>query len=231
MSGYTQTSDFGAIEPVRNGVHTGIDLSMPVGEPLRSVVDGWIAKVWAGNGTLGKGVTIKGVDGREYIYGHMDSVVGKVGEAVNRGSLIGASGNTGNSTGPHLHFAVRDNGQYVDPSRYKDTLDSFSPSWSGNANTRESMELCPPSEGLSWYDVEGKMQALIDAKACETKLEIIGYLKGLLVTISELSYAVALIGGGILIVLRVAGMTRATKYFGVLQVVYVLFRGLLGGLR
>jgi hypothetical protein len=226
---YRQTSDFGAIEPVRNGVHTGIDLAMPVGEPLRSVVDGWVTKVWAGDGTLGKGVTIKGVDGREYIYGHMDSVAVKVGEAVNRAGLIGESGNTGNSSGPHLHFAVRENGQYVDPTRHKETLDSFAITYEGPSNTRESMELCPQSDSVSWYDVEGKMQAAIDAKACETKLELIGWLQGLGETVADLSYTIALIGGGILIVLRVAGMTRATKYFGVLQVTHLMIRFLLGG--
>lgn len=231
ITGYRQTSDFGAIEPVRNGAHTGIDLAMQVGTPLRSVVDGWVSKVWAGNGSLGKGVTIKGVDGREYIYGHMDSVALKVGEAVKFGSQIGESGNTGNSTGAHLHFAVRENGQYIDPSRYKETLDSFAParSYEGIADTRASMDSCAQPDDLSWYDVEGKMQAVIDAKACETKLELIGWLKGLGETVADLSYTVALIGGGILIVLRIAGMTRATKYFGVLQVTHLMIRFLLGG--
>lgn len=233
---FRKTSDFGAVESVRKGVHTGIDLAMPVGTPLRSVADGWIKQVYDGNGTIGKGVTIKGLDGREYIYGHMDGVALKVGDAVKFGTLIGESGNTGNSTGPHLHFAVRENGEYIDPSRYKATLDNFGtmmPDWRTDApaNTRESMDSCMPTEDIAWYDVDARIANAIDVKACETKTEILGFLKGLLETVSELSYTVALIGGGILIILRVAGMTRATKYFGVLQVTHILIRSLLGGVR
>lgn len=227
MATYKVTSEFGAIEPVRNGAHTGIDLAMQVGTPLRSVVDGWITKVWKGDGTLGKGVTIKGVDGREYIYGHMDNVAGKVGDAVRHGSLIGESGNTGNSTGAHLHFAVREKGEYVDPSAYKQTLDALG--GEGLSNTRASMDACLPSEDVSWYNVGGRMQSAFDTEVCETKREIMNYLQATVETIADLSYTVALIGGGILIVLRIAGMTRATKYFGVLMVSHILIRALMGG--
>jgi hypothetical protein len=227
MATYKVTSEFGAIEPVRNGAHTGIDLAMEVGTPLRSVIDGWITKVWSGEGTLGKGVTIKGVDGREYIYGHMDNVALKAGDAVRHGSFIGESGNTGNSTGAHLHFAVKKNGEYVDPSEYKTTLDQLS--GGGLSDTRASMDACLPSDDNAWYDVGGRMQSAFDTEVCETKREIMSYLKALLETTAELSYGIALIGGGILVVLRIAGMTRATKYFGVLQVSHILVRALMGG--
>ncbi|MDX6543479.1 MAG: hypothetical protein QOK32_1082, partial [Gaiellaceae bacterium] len=51
-------------------------------------------------------------------YGHQSSIAVKVGQSVTQGQVIGASGNTGHSTGPHLHFEVRVNGTPVDPLGY-----------------------------------------------------------------------------------------------------------------
>lgn len=234
MGGYKVTSQFDAIDAVRDGVpHTGIDLQMVTGTSLRSVVDGWVSKVWDGSGTLGKGVTVKGLDGREYIYGHMDLVTVKVGEAVKFGSFIGNSGNTGRSTGSHLHFAIRENGQYINPSSFKETLDKITGDnyMRGPSNSRESLEFlnCGKPSDSAWYDIQGNIQDKFDLAVCEQKQQFYAYLKALLETTVELSFSFALVGGGLLIILGVAGMTRAFKYFGVLQVSYILFRFLFGG--
>lgn len=235
---YKLTSEFSAVDMVRNGVpHTGIDLAMPRGTFLRSVIDGWVSKVWDGSGTLGKGVTIKGLDGREYIYGHMDKVAMKVGDPVKLGSYIGNSGSTGRSTGPHLHFAVKENGQYIDPILYKPALDKLSGEMPvGPANTREELEqlqseeaclnLREKGEDLSWYDVQGRMDNAFDVRVCEMKNDVHAFLNAIGETVVQLSYSVALLGGGILILFRVAGMTRAVKYFGVLQITHLLIRAL-----
>ncbi len=234
MATYKVTSQFDAIDAVRDGVpHTGIDLRMPVHTDLRSVIDGWVSKVYDGTGTLGKGVQIKGLDGREFIYGHMDSVTVKVGEAVKYGSYIGQSGNTGRSTGPHLHFAIKENGQYIDPSSYKGTLDKISGNWTdGPANTRESLEAlgCGPGDS-KWFDLSGKVKDSFQLEVCEQKQEFYAYLQALLETTNELAYCVALVGGGVLILYAVAGSKRAWRYFGVLQMSYILIRFLLGGTR
>lgn len=233
---YKVTSEFNAVDMVRNGIpHTGIDLAMPTGTDLRSVMDGWVSKVWDGSGTLGKGVTIKGLDGREYIYGHMDKVAMKVGDAVKFGTYIGDSGNTGRSTGSHLHFAVKENGQYIDPSQYTKALDELSGKWvSGPGNTKEQLaELvaCKPNTDLHWWDVQGKIQNKFDMAVCEQKQEFYSYLQALLETTVELSFSIALIGGGILIMLKVAGSTRATKYFTILQISHIFIRAMFGGLK
>lgn len=236
---FKQTSDFGAVDAIRNGVpHTGIDIAMPLSTPLRSVMDGWIAQVLDGTTTLGKGVIIKGLDGKEYIYGHMQSVALKIGDAVKYGDFIGSSGNTGRSSGPHLHFAVRDNGQYVDPSSFKPTLDKLSEEYinapwliDGASNGREEMTACLPKDGVNWYDVEGRMNAFVDMKACETKAEIFGFLRGLLDITMELSYGVTLIGGGVLILLHTFEVTRAKKYLGAMFLVYLFLHQMFGGIK
>lgn len=236
MNKYPLTSEFGAIDAVRKGVpHTGIDLGMEIGTALRSVVNGKVSRIFDGSTSLGKGVEIIGENGKRYVYAHMDNVDVTVGERITYGEHLGVSGNSGNSTGAHLHFSVQDaNGAYIDPIQYKPMLDrltggNYIPD--GPANTREELEACLPTDDISWYDVDARMQAIIDIKACETKQELLGFLQGLGNTVAELSYTFALIGGGLLIVLRVAGMTRATKYFYVLQVSHIFIRALLGGIR
>lgn len=236
MNNYPLTSEFGAIDAVRNGVpHTGIDLAMEIGTTLRSVVNGKVSRIFDGSTSHGLGVEILGENGKRYVYAHMNNVNVTVGERITYGEALGESGNSGNSTGAHLHFSVQDaNGAYIDPSNYKPMLDRLTGGnflADGPADSRADLEACAPADDISWHDVEGRMQAAIDLKACETKQDLLGFLQGLGNTVAELSYTFALIGGGLLIVLRVAGMTRATKYFGVLQVSHIFIRALLGGIR
>jgi hypothetical protein len=111
------TSEFGAMEEVREGAHTGIDLAMNVGTELRSLQDGVVEKVLHLKNNIGDGVLIKFDDGTTGIYGHMSKINVTEGQQINAGDLIGLSGNSGNSTGPHLHFGLKDtNGEFVDPS-------------------------------------------------------------------------------------------------------------------
>lgn len=235
--GYKVTSEFNAVDAVRHGVpHTGIDLSMPTGTKLRSIMDGYVTKVFDGSGTLGNGVKIKGLDGKEYIFGHMDSVSVKIGQVVKFGTEIGKSGSSGRSTGPHLHFAIQENGVYIDPTRYKGMLDKVTGDYiAGPANTRDEMMgqeplSCQPDGDIAWWDFAGKAQAAFDMRVCEIKLDFLAYLKATVEMIGELSYTVALIGGGILLVLySLGGVTRAKKYFTVLQLCHIFIRVTLGG--
>lgn len=97
--------------------HTGVDIALNEGTPLYACTSG---NVYQGSG-YGIGIYTDADDGNTIIYGHCSSIV-KTGR-VNKGDLIGYSGNTGNSTGPHLHFEVRVNGSDVNPLPYLGLFD------------------------------------------------------------------------------------------------------------
>jgi hypothetical protein len=97
----------------------GIDYACPVGTPVLATLEGKVIK--AADETTGYGMHIKLDHGDingvrvESIYGHLSEMLLNVGAWVHSGWQIGTSGNTGNSTGPHLHFEVRHDGIPVDP--------------------------------------------------------------------------------------------------------------------
>lgn len=95
--------------------HNGLDIGVPVGTPVASMGPGRV--VFAGQrGKNGNLVIVEHADGSRSSYAHLDSINVTTGQAVNGGTVIAKSGNTGNSTGPHLHLTVRDkNGRVVDP--------------------------------------------------------------------------------------------------------------------
>jgi murein DD-endopeptidase MepM/ murein hydrolase activator NlpD len=107
-----KTSDFG----YRWGrLHAGEDFAVPVGTPLASMSSGTVdfAGPMSGYGIL---VRIRYWDGTISYYGHMSRVSVNKGEAVEPGEIVGLSGNTGHSTGPHLHLEIHPNGgNPVDP--------------------------------------------------------------------------------------------------------------------
>lgn len=121
------TGTFGELSEVRDGVHTGIDIAMPDGTTLRTVSEGVVEAIRDyGAKNIGKGVIIRANDGNHHIYGHMSEVSVRKGQTLNAGDIIGASGNTGNSTGPHLHFGVQTpTGEFIDPTQYAEPLVEF----------------------------------------------------------------------------------------------------------
>lgn len=98
-------------------MHTGIDVETPRRTPLVAAQTGTVvfANWFAG---YGKAIIIDHGGGYTTLYGHLDVISVKVGQVVVKGEGIGQTGNTGYSTGPHLHFEVRMNGDYVDPLTY-----------------------------------------------------------------------------------------------------------------
>jgi murein DD-endopeptidase MepM/ murein hydrolase activator NlpD len=106
------------------GYHTGVDFAMPTGTPVLAVADGKIE-----NANWGKSYglqVVEKVEGGWVIYAHLNAVRVKPGAMVKKGQIIGEVGSTGNSTGPHLHFEMRNNirwsaGKDIDP---KDILAS-----------------------------------------------------------------------------------------------------------
>jgi len=116
---------FGELSPVREGrKHTGIDIAMPEGTELRSICEGVVERVVDyGNNNIGKGVIIRSSDGNYHIYGHMSKIGVQKGTVLHEGSYIGLSGNTGHSTGPHLHFGIQaPDGHFIDPTSCFDQL-------------------------------------------------------------------------------------------------------------
>jgi len=113
---YKITSRYLQQEAFRNSPHRGIDFRMEIGEPLRAIKSGIIHVRDFGNVNAGKTILIEAEDGKTYIYGHLSEFAVKEGQKIETGQLLGYSGNTGHSTGAHLHFSVREGSKYLDPS-------------------------------------------------------------------------------------------------------------------
>jgi peptidoglycan DL-endopeptidase CwlO len=97
--------------------HPGIDIAVPTGTPIRAAASGRVAIAgWVGG--YGNYTCIQHSASLSSCYGHQSSIQVSVGQSVTQGQVIGLSGSTGNSTGPHLHFEVRINGSVVNPMNY-----------------------------------------------------------------------------------------------------------------
>lgn len=114
VTNWAVTSTFGS----RWGrMHEGIDVGVPVGTTVRASRGGRIVTAgWVGG--YGNCVIIDHGDGVCTRYGHLSQITTSVGQYVDQGQQIALSGNTGRSTGPHLHFEIRINGVAVDPAPY-----------------------------------------------------------------------------------------------------------------
>jgi Membrane proteins related to metalloendopeptidases len=113
------TSAFGSREdPITHQVadHDGIDIANKSGTPIKAALDGVVVKVEENNSTLGRMVRIKHDGGLETIYGHCSEILVKENQTIKQGDIIAKVGNTGSSTGDHLHFSVLKDGNYVNPT-------------------------------------------------------------------------------------------------------------------
>lgn len=98
-------------------LHTGVDIAVPRGTPIASAADGVVT--FAGRrGGYGNVVIIEHPDGRETFYAHCDKLLVEKGQTVSGGEEIAKAGSTGKSTGPHLHFELRENGKPIDPIKF-----------------------------------------------------------------------------------------------------------------
>jgi murein DD-endopeptidase MepM/ murein hydrolase activator NlpD len=126
---YASRSGFSYIWPVtgtisspygerEGGFHYGLDIAADEGTPIYAAQAGLVTEVDWKNDSYGYTVMIDHGNGCETLYAHACTLIAKVNELVEAGQLIAYVGNTGNSTGPHLHFEIRLNGTCVDPQLY-----------------------------------------------------------------------------------------------------------------
>ena len=120
-----------AFQDPRNPDHAGIDIAAAKGDPILSIADGEVT--FAGWGEeRGYMVIVEHADGWTSSYAQLDKITVEVGQSVDQGDLLGEAGSTGDSSGPHLHFELRQDGQPVDPLHHlpptsEESLDAFGP--------------------------------------------------------------------------------------------------------
>jgi len=113
----TITSRFGAASSRRVSRHTGLDIAASTGTPIKAAAGGTVT--FSGyKGSYGYMVVINHGNGVETYYGHCSKLYVSAGQQVSQGQKIAAVGNTGNSTGPHLHLEIRVNGVAYNPQNY-----------------------------------------------------------------------------------------------------------------
>lgn len=98
-------------------VHEGLDFAGPVGKPILATAEGVVVKSEYSGG-YGNHVKIDHGYNYETLYAHMSKLEVKIGDRVKRGDVLGYLGNTGRSSGPHLHYGIYRNGQAVNPRYY-----------------------------------------------------------------------------------------------------------------
>ncbi|MCK9174101.1 MAG: M23 family metallopeptidase [Desulforhopalus sp.] len=114
------TSPYGARRDPINGrrsFHEGMDFQGYRGEPIHATADGVVLRAFC-NGGYGKYVELDHGNGFHTAYGHMTRIKVHSGQHIKRGTVIGFVGNTGRSTGPHLHYEVKRSGSPVNPKRF-----------------------------------------------------------------------------------------------------------------
>ena len=99
-------------------MYTGMDFTSPVGTEIHATGNGVVNKVEYDGRGYGNNVIISHGFGYQTLYGHMSKILVRPGQKVSRGDLIGYVGNTGTSTGPHLHYEVLKGGKPVNPVNY-----------------------------------------------------------------------------------------------------------------
>ncbi|MDH4318468.1 MAG: M23 family metallopeptidase [Desulfobulbaceae bacterium] len=105
-----------------NAFHSGVDFRGRIGDDIHATAFGTVKRAGYNKG-LGNFILISHGNGYETLFGHMNKILVKKGEAISRGQVIGLIGNTGRSTGSHLHYEIRYNKKTVNPKRYLQIAD------------------------------------------------------------------------------------------------------------
>ena len=113
----TISSPFGLrVHPItgRSKIHTGVDLRANIGTPVKASASGVVTKATYFSG-YGNYINISHPGGLKTAYAHLSKILVRNGQYVKQGQVIAYSGNSGNSTGPHLHYELMKNGKYINP--------------------------------------------------------------------------------------------------------------------
>lgn len=95
-------------------LHDGLDIAAPEGTAVAAVKSGRVTEVRTSK-TYGRLLRYETTDGYEILYAHLSEVLVEEGEKIRQGQVVARSGNTGLSTGPHLHYGIRKDGVLLDP--------------------------------------------------------------------------------------------------------------------
>ncbi|MFB7468506.1 M23 family metallopeptidase [Streptomyces sp. NPDC056224] len=113
---YTLSATFGKGGSMWSHKHSGQDFAVPVGTPVKAAGAGTVVKAGPGGGgdgpAYGNAIVIKHANNTYSQYAHLSKIQVKIGQKVSAGKQIALSGNTGNSSGPHLHFEIRTTPNY-----------------------------------------------------------------------------------------------------------------------
>ncbi len=101
-------------------LHNGLDIAVAEGTAVRAVKSGIVTEVRT-SATYGKVLEYATKDGYDVMYAHLSEVLVQEGEEIEQGQIVARSGNTGLSTGPHLHYSLWKNGELLDPAEYLST--------------------------------------------------------------------------------------------------------------
>jgi murein DD-endopeptidase MepM/ murein hydrolase activator NlpD len=124
-------------------MHTGLDFTAPIGTEVYATGDGTVESADARLSGYGNHIVLNHGYGYQTLYGHLSRVLVRPGEKIKRGQLIGHVGNSGISSGPHLHYEVWVNGQKVDPAYYffsDITIDQYEDLLQRAANANQSFD-------------------------------------------------------------------------------------------
>lgn len=159
MLTYPTTSKFGEIDRVHSLPHRGLDFATPMNTPAQSIFDGVVSQTVTGDTLLGNAVYTHTSNGLDVVYGHLNKITTAAGQSISAGDLLGYTGNTGRSTGPHIHISMLQNGQAIDPAQVINSVTSTSQQgWLGKL----WHVLTTPGVGLAREEVGGRLLDLID---------------------------------------------------------------------
>lgn len=99
-------------------LHPALDIARAIGTPVKAADSGYVVVAGWSNQGYGKYIVINHGNGFQTLYAHLDQIYVSVGNVVGQGAVIGAMGNTGRSTGPHLHFEIHKNGVKLNPQSF-----------------------------------------------------------------------------------------------------------------